>query len=154
MIRAASAALILLAGQAQALSCLAPDPLASFTNASASDMPYLVLTGDLATPSATGVTEPQPTTRTAQLTGFELTADGFTVPFDGEVLLDVTCAGPWCGALPASGPIVAFARIDGPVPVIEMSACGGWLFADPDQATLDHLTECMNGKTCSAQPLQ
>ena len=149
MIRAASVGLILLAGQAQALSCMRPDPVATFGTASTSDLPYLVLTGDLTAPPATGVTEQRPVSATARLTGFGLANDGFTVPFDGDVVLEVTCAGPWCGALPASGPIMAFARIDGPVPVIEMSACGGWLFTDPDQATLDRMTACINGEDCT-----
>ena len=150
MIRVAAAALALMAGQAQALSCIRPDPVTSFSTASVSDLPYLVLTGELTAPSATGVTEQKPVSATAHLSGFGLANDGFTVPFDGDVVLDVTCAGPWCGGLPASGPIMAFARIDGPVPVIELSACGGWLFADPDQATLDRMTDCINGKACSA----
>lgn len=154
MIRAASVTLMVLAGQAQALSCLAPDPVTSFASASAADLPYLVLTGDLTAPPATGMTENKPSQSRGKLTGLGLTNDGFTVPFDGDVVLDVTCAGPWCGVLPTSGSIVAFARIDGPIPVIEISACGGWLFTDPDQATLDRLTACMNGEACSAQPLQ
>ena len=154
MIRAAATTFILLAGQAQALSCMRPDPLTSFANASAADLPYLVLTGELTAPPATGMTEQQPSSTTAHLVGFGLANDGFTVPFDGDVVLDVTCAGPWCGTMPASGSVVAFARIDGSVPVIELSACGGWLFVEPDQATLDGLTSCIRGMACSAQPLQ
>ena len=154
MIRAATAVLIALAGPAQALSCLRPDPATSFATASASDLPYLVMTGELTAPPASGTTEQQPVSILARLTGHGLTNAGFTVPYDGDVVLDVTCAGPWCGALPASGPVVAFARIDGPTPVIEMSACGGWLFPDPDRATLDLLTDCINGKACSPQPVQ
>ena len=149
MIRAAAVALLALTGPVQALSCLPPDPVTSFAMASESALPYLVLTGDLTAPPATGTTEQRPVSTTAQLTGFGLATDGFTVPFDGDVVLQVTCAGPWCGALPASGPIMAFARIDGPVPVIEMSACGGWLFSDPDQATLARMADCINGADCS-----
>ena len=150
MIRAAAVALIAMTGQAQALSCLRPDPERSFAAASESDLPYLVLTGDLTAPPATGTTEQRPVSTTARLSGYGLANDGFTVPFDGDVVLDVTCAGPWCGALPASGPVMAFARIDGAVPVIELSACGGWLFTDPDQAMLDRMTDCINGKACTA----
>ena len=153
MIRCA-VALALIAGQAQALSCIVPDPATSFATASASEMPYLVLTGILTAPPASGTAAVSPTSVLAHLTGHGLATDGFTVPFDGDVVLEATCAGPWCGTLPASGPVVAFARIDGAVPVIEMSACGGWLFPDPDRATLDLLTECINGKACSPQPVQ
>ena len=150
MIRAATLALAVSAGQAQALSCVRPDPVTSFATASASHLPYLVLTGELTAPPATNETEQQPVALGATLTGFGLATDGFSVPFDGEVVIDVTCAGPWCGARPASGPIMAFARIDGPVPVIEASACGGWLFTDPDQAMLDRMTDCINGAACTA----
>jgi len=142
------------AGQAQALSCMRPDPATSFAAASTSDLPYLVLTGDLTSPAATGKSGPKPISVLGHLNGHGLTAAGFTATFDGDVVLQVTCAGPWCGAVPASGPVVAFARIDGPTPVIEADACGMWLFAAPDTAMIDQLTACMTGADCSAQSLQ
>tara|TARA_R100001369_G_scaffold17418_3_gene32714 strand:- start:4336 stop:4800 length:465 start_codon:yes stop_codon:yes gene_type:complete len=147
-------AALLTASQAQALSCMRPDAATSFDQASASEFPYRVLTGTLTAPPASGTTESKPVSLLGTLTGQGLTADGFTAPFDGNVVLQVTCAGPWCGSAPASGPFLAFARIDGETPVIELDACGSWLFPAPDQATLDRLTTCMQNGACSAQPVQ
>jgi hypothetical protein len=147
-------AALLTASQAQALSCLRPNAATSFDQASASEFPYLVLTGTLTTPPASGTTQGKPVSLVGTLTGQGLTADGFTAPFDGDVVLQVTCSGPWCGSVPTSGPILAFARIDGATPVIEIDACGGWLFPAPDQAMMDRLTTCMQNGACSAQPVQ
>ncbi len=151
--RAVSLSLMLpvvsVAGQAQALSCIRPDPISSFATANASAAQYLVLTGELTAPGD-GQTADAPVSALGQLTGFGLTPDGFTAPFDGDVVLQVTCAGPWCGAMPVSGPIVAFARVDGTTPVIEADACGAWLFSDPDAATLDRLTTCLVMGQCPA----
>lgn len=147
-------AALLAASQAQALSCIRPDPVTSFDHANTSVSPYMVMTGTLTAPPASGMTESKPVSLMAKLTGQGLAQDGFTAAFDGDVVLQVTCAGPWCGTLPASGPVVAFARIDGEIPVIEMDACGRWLFTAPDQATLDRLIACMEDGRCSAQPVQ
>ena len=148
-----TAAALLAAGQAQALSCRAPDLMTSYAEAAASDLPYLVLTGTITGQPATDRIE-KPTSVTAHMTGMGLTPDGFTVPFDGEVIVNVTCAGPWCGGFPGPDPLLAFVQIDGEIPVLTMGACGGWTFAAPDAVTTDRLTACMSGADCSAQPLQ
>ncbi len=73
-------AALLTASQAQALSCMRPDAAASFDQASASEFPYLVLTGTLTAPPASGTTESKPVSLLGTLTGQGLTADGFTAP--------------------------------------------------------------------------
>ena len=97
-------AALLAASQAQALSCIRPDPFTSFDHANTSVSPYMVMTGTLTAPPASGMTESKPVSLMAKLTGQGLAQDGFTAAFDGDVVLQVTCAGPWCGTLPASGP--------------------------------------------------
>lgn len=144
----------LTASQASALSCLAPDPLASFSTANAGEAPYLVLLGHVTAPGQTGMTLDKPTATLGQFTGRGLTMDGFTADFAGDVVLDVTCAGPWCGSLPGTGEVLVFARVDGDTPTIDLPACGGWVFDQPDQALLDRLTACLNGADCSPQTLQ
>ncbi|WP_394155442.1 hypothetical protein [Loktanella salsilacus] len=147
-------ATLLTATQAQALSCMRPDAAASFDQASASEFPYLVLTGILTAPPASTTSGTTPMSLLGTITGHGLTAEGFSAPYDGDVVLQVTCAGPWCGSVPASGPVLAFARVDGATPVIELDACSSWLFTAPDQATLDRMTTCMQGGACSAQAVQ
>ena len=148
-----TAAALLAAGQAQALSCRAPDLMTSYAEAAASDLPYLILTGTLTgLPATDGIAEA--TTATGQMTGMGLTPDGFTVLYDGDVVVNVTCAGPWCGGFPGTEPLLAFVQIDGPVPVLTMGPCGGWTFPAPDRDTTDRLAACLGGAACSAQPLQ
>ena len=152
--RALAAALALVAGQAQALSCPAPDPVNTFNMANASDLPYIALAGRITVTGPVPSEMTGPLTLPARLTGYGLAEEGFTAAFDEEISLNVTCAGPFCGFLPGTEPVLVFARVDEGAPVVDLAPCGEWVFPAPDAALTETLAACLRGEACSAQPLQ
>ena len=147
-------ALTLAAGQASALSCLRPDPLTSFGAASASELPYILLSGTITVAGAIPSEITGPLDLPARLTGNGLTEEGFTAPFDEEIRLSLTCAGPFCGTLPGTEPVLVYAHVDEGAPVVDLAPCGEWVFPAPDAALSETLAACLRGETCSAQPLE
>lgn len=97
--------LLALAQPAFALSCLAPDIARDYHKAAQSDDTYIIVKGDLF------FDETELPDRTDQrssrardmididgwLAGYSLTKDGFTKRFERDVILRVSCLGPWCG---------------------------------------------------------
>ncbi|RYH04072.1 hypothetical protein EU805_01485 [Salipiger sp. IMCC34102] len=142
------AAALLAAGPATALSCLRPDPLASFDMAAQSELPYLVLSGRI-TPIGAPPAEDQAGAYAARLTGEGLAYEGLTVPFDETVTLDLQCNGPWCGVPPGDDPVLVFARVDGERPLIELDPCSTWVFPAPDRQTEEALAQCLTDGACS-----
>ncbi|MBS1301821.1 hypothetical protein [Loktanella sp. SALINAS62] len=144
----------LTATQANALSCIQPDPLATFDRANASDTPYLLLTGQITLdhPAPDPITKPVSLRGTFAGVGLGMT--GFNVPFAEAIWLDVTCAGPWCGSVPTDADVMAFVDVGADMPTITLDACGGWVFGAPDQALRDQLTQCLTDTPCSPQPVE
>lgn len=148
-----AAALILVSTQAQALSCLRPDPIRAFGVASAAEAEYLILRGTFAFDPAllpqnevrTGLVLPQPIA--AQFQGMSLTLDGFTNPIDGQITIMPVCIGAFCGGLQPDTETIAFARRENATYVVEADPCGGWLFV-PDPVTEAALTACLRGEPC------
>ena len=142
------------AAPALALSCLAPDPVRSFRTAQASEAPYIVVHGvfefdEGALPRSHGTAaSPEGAAITAQFAGQGLTRDGFTTDLSIPVTLNVQCLGPWCGGISPEIPHLAFLeRRDGGYH-LSVSACPQDAFANPDPATLDAMTACLNGGEC------
>ncbi|PUB18558.1 hypothetical protein [Yoonia sediminilitoris] len=152
--------LIVFAGQAAALSCMRPDPIATFNQVAAAPEPYFVLYGRLhfdesALPQ--GLKDPQspdPAAIAAEFVGMTLTSAGFVRPYESPVELLPVCAGPWCGSARTDVDAIYFVRAD-KVPVMAIAEpCGGMIFANPSPEVLDALTVCMQGGACLPQPLQ
>ena len=149
-----------LAGQAGALSCLRPDPIDTFKQVAAAPEGYYVLYGQLTFDEAalpSGVSNDNfrdPPPIPAQFTGKGLTLQGFTSDYISPVNLQVGCAGPWCGSARSGVDAIYFVRADDPPVTMQAGPCGGMIFEEPDQATLDMLTSCMQGGECSPQPFQ
>ncbi len=149
-----------LATQATALSCLRPDPIETFQRVAAAPEGYFVLYGQMtfdesalpAGVSNDNVRDPDPIP--ARFTGKGLTIQGFTSDYISPVTLQVGCAGPWCGSARSGVDAIYFVRADDPPVTMQAGPCGGMIFEEPDQATLDMLTSCMQGGACSPQPLQ
>lgn len=156
MIRAAVwLSLLVVAGQAQALSCLAADAATSFSQASASEDSYVVLRGSFDfdeslmpnSDRAEGTGDPPPVP--ARFEGLALGQDGFSIPYETELWMQPSCIGPWCGSQAPTDNAVAFARDNGSgVYIIELGACPMWMFpADPD--VIATIESCMNGGPCT-----
>ena len=152
-----TAALLTAAGHAQALSCMPPDAVRTFNELDTAAEDYIVLHGTLTFDESAlppfvqddPVTDPAPIT--AEFTGKGLTEDGFTADYTGSVVLQVTCAGPWCGTAQSDVAAVIFVLADEQPFTITADPCGSRLFPEPTAETLADLTTCMQGGACLAQ---
>ncbi|MDB4111895.1 hypothetical protein N9571_05005, partial [Yoonia sp.] len=97
--------LAVICGQAQALSCMRPDPVTTFQQLAAKPESYFVLYGTLtfdenALPQGSRsfeeIAPPDPIP--ARFVGKGLSKAGFATPYVSRAMLQVTCAGPWCGS--------------------------------------------------------
>ena len=169
--RAAIAVMLLAAGQAQALSCVQPDPLGALRDAIAAPERWLVIHGRLdvdpnafpdgGPPGPPGdgsedggpamgmpdrILPPVP----VRIEGLALSLTGFDHPVAMSLAMRPVCLGPWCGSASAGDWLVFAHEAAGGAWEVEVGPCGGAMFHDPDQGTLDALAECMAGRGCAA----
>ncbi|PRY78219.1 hypothetical protein CLV80_104184 [Yoonia maritima] len=155
-----AAACAMIAGQAQALSCMRPDPISTFNQVAASSDNYYVLYGTLTfdesalPPVLSNKRNEAPAPISARFNGKGLTYDGFTSDYISPAFLQVDCVANYCGSAQSGIEALYFARAENSPVVMTAGACGGMIFPEPSQAVLDQLTTCMQGGTCSAQSLQ
>lgn len=131
---------------ALALSCMPWDVDSALRETRAGDAAYRVVSGDLdfdpallpVTDWANQMAVPPRTEIPARLTGFSVSKEGFTVPFDAEITLVIGCAGPWCASA-EPGPSLAFVQHTETGWVLEQGPCGGFHFARPDADMLAHV---------------
>ena len=157
MIRPVLLALCSLAAtEAAALSCLPADPMRDFQEAQDAPESYHILHGRLSfDPSLMpqrvsndpGVT-PNPVD--AQFDGFALGPEGFTTPVEAEVVLQSTCAGPYCGTF-GPGEALLFAEITEAGYLVRIGPCSGGAFDQVNQDTLDGLAACLRGEGCGPE---
>lgn len=149
--------LALVASQAGALSCIPVDPIRSFQVAAESASEYLVLKGQFAfdasllpqTEVSSGLVLPQPIP--AQFQGQSLTVDGFTNPITGLITVMPVCIGAFCGGLAPGVEVIAFARKQENIYVVDADPCGAWVFT-PDAVTEAALAACVRGEPCVPTP--
>ncbi|MDP4991081.1 MAG: hypothetical protein NWQ37_07730 [Marivita lacus] len=151
------AALIALAEPAFALSCAAPDIARDFERAAQSEDTYIIVKGDLfldetELPDRTD----QRTSRarssvdiTGWLAGYSLTKDGFTKRFERDVILRVSCLGPWCGGI-TKGDHLAFLRLEDRRWVMQIAPCPGMTYANPTAEQEQKALACFRGDRCEA----
>ena len=145
-----------LAGQAAALSCMRPDPIALFNEIAEQETPYFVLWGTLDFDETLlpesfdndriGDTAPIP----AQFSGLGLTGGGFVGPYDVPAQLQIQCFGPWCGGAADGMEAIFFVPASDSTITIYADPCGGRVFPDPAQDVLIMLESCMSGGTCES----
>ena len=147
-----------LAAPALALSCLPPDPAATFARLDAAPEPYVVVHGALRFDEArlpgadmrNQAATPPRTRLPARLAGMALSRAGFDMPFDRQITLDVLCFGPWCGGARAGGDILAFVERRETGYVLTLDPCFGTAFAEPGTRMLSAVAACMRGGRCKA----
>jgi hypothetical protein len=150
-------ALILMATQAGALSCLPTDPIKSFQVATESASEYLILRGRFGFDAtllpqsevSSGLVLPQPIP--AQFQGQSLTVDGFTNPITGLITVMPVCIGAFCGGLTPGVDVIAFARKQDNTYVVDADPCSAWVFT-PDAVTEAALAACVRGEPCVPRP--
>lgn len=83
----------------------------------------------------------------AAFDGVALTQRGIDLPFRADVVLEVTCFGPWCPS-PRSGPALIFLRRTVHSYVASTDACGGYVFGAPTEAQVQEVRDCLAGRSC------
>jgi len=83
----------------------------------------------------------------ATFKGEALTVRGIAQPFATDVVLEVRCAGPWCPQ-PQPGRMLGFLRKTSHSYVLNTNACGGFMFGRPTDAAVQHVKDCLAGRTC------
>lgn len=150
--------LMLLAGPAQALSCMRPSIVDSFHRAEEVPQDVYLLKGRLTFDEGLlpktdhSRTQIDPAPIPAQFDGFALNRDGFTTPYPRAVTLQPLCFGPWCGTAAAGEEAIMFATLRGTDLVIEASPCGGDIFYDPTAKMERDAILCINGACPPAAP--
>lgn len=143
--------LSLVAGQANALSCVTPDPFAAFDRAAAAEEAYIVAHGRFLFDEAVlpGMNGSDASVEVA-FSGTGLTRDGFVAPIDGPVTLHITCAGAWCGGLTPGRETLVFLEQRDDGLHLAVTACPTAAFDLPDAATLDAIAGCLSHGSCRA----
>jgi hypothetical protein len=118
--------LALLAGPAQALSCLPPDPVRLFEFAKQSPDPFVIVKGRIL---AGEVELPRENTKlparsSVRIEGLGLTRTGFSAPVAREVTLELSCLSVWC-ATPPEGVLIMALKVEGDARTLAIDPCGG-----------------------------
>lgn len=139
-----------------ALSCLVPDPIRSFAEIHAAPESYRAYIGSFAfdadrLPPMQDLSQPvtaTPNPVPAEFTGHQLGPTGFDTPVEAAMLLQPSCAGPWCGSLAPDDKVLVFARVEEGQLIVDLDPCPGKVQAAPDAATRERLAACMRGEDC------
>lgn len=155
----ASIAALLLAGPVHALSCLPPDPVALYRNAVESEQAYWIVRGRIMPLGPVALPEPgdvgsgtdvSEARTSARLTGLGMQLDGSFRPFAREVVLTLTCLGPWCAGPPDEKQEYFVAvEADRDAPVVRVGPCYGDLVPYSEDG-LARLLACVRGEECRA----
>ena len=142
--------LMVLAGEAAALSCVRPDVVSSFQRAEEVPEDVYLLKGTLRfdpslLPEGVINEERNPPPIPARFEGQALNRNGFTTPYARSVTLQPLCFGPWCGSAQPGQEAIMFATVRGADLVIAASPCGGQIFYEPTRQMEQQLIACMNG---------
>ena len=127
----------------------------AWAEAVGSDKLYLIVRGDLVFDERdlpqTDWDNQSATPPMSRIDGFiggqQLGRNGFRRPYEAEVLLEVSCYGPWCAGAVSDERYVAFIEMRDGELVVETNPCGGFLFPATEQIEED-LTACMRGDVC------
>ena len=133
-----------------------PDPLRSFAEIDAAPETYRAYIGRFAfdaaklprmqAPADVDMTSaPIP----ADFDGRQLGPTGFDTVIEAAMILQPSCAGPWCGALVPGEEVLVFARVEEGGLIVDLEPCPGKVQAAPDAETREKLAACMRGEACA-----
>ncbi|MFP7674752.1 hypothetical protein ACG74X_15495 [Marivita sp. S0852] len=126
-----------------------------FNRAAASEDAYIIVKGDVvfdetALPKRDFTdqsrTRPQ-TDIPAWFDGYSLTQEGFTRRFQRDIVLRVTCTGPWCGGA-SKGAYLAFLKRENDSFVMMAMPCGGMSYKNPTPEHESRVLSCFRGEGC------
>ncbi|AGI66176.1 hypothetical protein OAN307_c04350 [Octadecabacter antarcticus 307] len=146
-----AAALVAIAGQAQALSCMQSDVARTFGWASEAEERYVVLLGAFAfsppVKTQTDTNIPQSVRLPATFSGKYLGADGFVTAPTLDVTLNFECLAHWCGSISHDEAILTFVEQTADGYVLNVNPCHSTIFA-PDDGYVQTAESCMRGTGC------
>ena len=142
MKRLATVLAICAAGQAHALSCMAPTPENIFMWAHQAEEIYVPVYGtfDVAPVKRpdVGVNElPEGYETTGTFSGKFITRRGFGPELNTPVKVNVTCAAHWCGGTPGDGVMLAVLEKQDDGYVLHQNACPTSTFREPNKKQLN-----------------
>ena len=145
--------LMLLAGQAQALSCMRPDVAWTFEQADEAEELYSIMRGSLSfdeslMPQGYDESAGTPDKIPAEFSGHFLTQNGFDKPVETPITLAPTCAGPWCGSAAQSDDVIVFVEYVADGFELEVGACPFFMFYNPTPDMERTLVSCAKGGPC------
>jgi hypothetical protein len=150
-----AAALVVIAGQAQALSCMGSDVSRTFKWASDADESYVVLLGAFAfSPPEENLVDtdlPQSERLPATFSGDYLGGDGFVTAPPLDVTLNFECLAHWCGSINNDEAILAIVEQTSDGYVLNVDPCFTTVFA-PDDENVQTAVSCMRGTGCEERP--
>lgn len=143
----------LMASQAAALSCMRADIASTFGHAHASDDLYYILRGSLdfdpaLMPNGVEDRTAPPAAVPATFEGMSMGRRGFKTAFSGPLVLQPSCAGPWCGSVRPSADIVVFAKQTDQGLQVDVGACPFYVFHAPTDDMEQRLVNCIAGRGC------
>ena len=139
----------LFANEAVALSCLRPDVVNAFHEASDSDKRYVVLKGQFAFAPVEEKQPPAEASVDADFSGRLLTASGFTQQVTAPVTINLTCAGQWCAKLEPNLDMIAFVEETANEGLeFNVGPCYPFTFIDPSLEDVKRLENCAQGGAC------
>ena len=152
------ASLFALAQPAFALSCMAPDIARDYQQAAQSDDTYIVVKGNLFFDETELPDRIDQRTSRARdsvdvegwLAGFSLAKNGFTRRFDRDVILRVSCLGPWCGGT-VKGEHLAFLKQEDHQWIMQINPCPGMTYATPTAEQEQTALACFRGEGCQVK---
>jgi hypothetical protein len=146
-----AAALVAVAGQAQALSCLRADVARTFGWASEAQERYVIMLGAFTfsppVEDETDINNRQSVQLPATFSGVYLGAGGFVAAPTLDVTLRFECFGPWCGSIENNGDTLAFVEQTADGYVLNVDPCFSTVFA-PNDANVQSVLSCMRGTGC------
>lgn len=150
-------ALVVFAGQAQALSCLRPDVARTFEWAAEAEESYVVLLGrfDFETPDLRSDRNlnPQEVRSAARFSGQSLSVEGFqdNVPLDVTIVF--SCLASWCGSMDQNNSdVLAFVERTPEGYVLSVGPCFDTVFDRVDATQIARVEACMRGEACEHAP--
>lgn len=140
---------------ALALSCMAPSVERSFARFAEAEETYVIVHGRLtldvkALPKGMSADRdpPKMTRIPAKLVGRSMGRNGFDLPFDQAVTLEVSCLGPWCGSARNGEDVLAFVRKSDNGYALAITPCGGSVFGAPKPSQLRLVKQCFRKARC------
>ncbi len=137
--------------QVNALTCMQPNIVDSYTRAADATEPYIVLKGRFRfspPPRQPVDNDASEQTVEARFEGVALGKNGFNISYSRPVTLTLACAGPWCGWVEPDTEAIAFVEQHDKGLVLFEGPCPGQIFYEPTREQTDRLLLCHSKGVC------